>query len=337
MPEDESDSDENIKEKFEENECIFDSPILEKIAKNLEFPGDLLNLALTNKANLAFFKPLLKKAQENYKPHLNEFLQYIVESNVKEAKKLLQNEPRLSIIKCKIIDHSNRIFPCCSPIQYTIWAGDAPMFKLIIDTLLTTEKISKEESNTVLKILISQIKVLLKKGLSYSLNAKVHQEKYFDFHPILKAFNTYITKGYNWSWPNKKIFFIQTIGSLERELPAHIPLALCSHNWGKIETREEIQIQLSQEDISSSSFPTHDNSRIIKPWFPLEDDFGKRYAMLILGNVVIRYYDDGPWHSTPQKTFLILDELIKLRENQMEELLNSLIIDQQHGNTCLIL
>lgn len=59
--------------------------------------------------------------------------------------------------------------------------------------------------------------------------------------------------------------------------------------------------------------------------------------MLILENVVIRYYDDGPWHSTTQKTFLILDELIKLREDQMEALLNSLIIDQQHSNTCSIL
>lgn len=154
---------------------------------------------------------------------LTELLVHVAKGEQDEAAVILEREPDLLLERGDVTDYSGRTFKNITAFQYAAWAYDSYMCHMIINSLL---KLMGEEARP---ILLQQYEALKRQGIKYEVKGMMYNNQhFFDFSQIKNALQNYLDHYETWDWPEREAYWCQQIGTVQRDLPAHVAQEYCN-------------------------------------------------------------------------------------------------------------
>lgn len=164
-----------------------------------------------------------------------------------------------TLIEEYVTDFSGRKPENCSPFMYALWAMDAHMLKMMLESLQkafnkalekseegATGEIRKagmremEECEEIRQKLMWQFMEVTFEGLSYthaqtkmlngievSFFTRVENETHFNFQPLLDALRAYIEQFEHWTWAEREQHWCHIVGGAQQDIPAHAAQEYC--------------------------------------------------------------------------------------------------------------
>jgi hypothetical protein len=166
------------------------------------------NFTLINKVEAHYFEPKLVECS--------------VGANQEQMQRLLTLHPALAAKKHLFTDWSGRTFNC-SVFQYAFWSKD---LKYMCPMMLDCLPLNKEGEAIRIQ-LKEQAQGILDNGLSYQLNGKHYQEKFFSLEPLKQVLKTYIDNYTVWTGPERQDHWCTKVGQVQLLLPAYIRQHYC--------------------------------------------------------------------------------------------------------------
>lgn len=133
-----------------------------------------------------------------------------------EVEKTLRVHPEYLLFKGEVTDLSGRTFTNITAFQYALWAMDVRyMCKMMIACLPRTS-----EGEAIKDQLLPQYNALERDGVTYTQRGESHTEKHYNILPLITVLEDYCSK-------RSKLFWIETVGKLQFDVPAHIAQHYC--------------------------------------------------------------------------------------------------------------
>jgi len=145
------------------------------------------------------------------------FLHYVAWGEQRKAELLLKNKPDLVLQRGEVVDFSGRVFSNITALQYTVWALDRHMWKVIMQSFKDPDKA------------LGQITELEKNGVKYfqpktSTRTKYEEviEQHYDFSKAGRALEKLIKNYDDLNKERVKFAWVTAVGFEQRYFPAHL-------------------------------------------------------------------------------------------------------------------
>lgn len=177
----------------------------------------ILAYALTSKQHLTLFTPILSKLKAS------KFLSDVTRGDYNMVKKHLEKDIRLIVARGTVTDCSGRTFNNISGFEYTLWALDTHMTKVMLECVNQNRKGSIDIAE-----LISQYNNVRENGVTYILNGKKIKEHHFDFD-LINALQTYVDfiKSDEVNLSEAIQIWVNRVGGAQKLLPIHVVHEYC--------------------------------------------------------------------------------------------------------------
>lgn len=152
-----------------------------RIVDLLSFQDIVNTSAALTTCHSTLFKHHLKSKQ------LQLLLTYVMSGNQDAARKILQQDPTLLLLKGDVTDVSGRKFKNVYALQCVLWTWDTlHMYSMMFDCIP-----ADEQGKMIKEALLHQYNEHKTTGLTITLNGTTYQEKHYDFSPVLAAVKAY--------------------------------------------------------------------------------------------------------------------------------------------------
>jgi hypothetical protein len=164
------------------------------------------------------------QASANQHPLLAQFLEHVAKGNQDQAEALLKKSPELVLGYGNVTDYSKRTFRNITALQYTMWALDVYMFRMILPYF---EQIgcAEEANRQSIEWKTASQRYVGKKGFPMKAG-----EDHFDFTPSKQAYQAYFD---NWErlydkndGDGFKRLWVKGVGGCQALWPAHYVLEM---------------------------------------------------------------------------------------------------------------
>ena len=182
-----------------------------KIGEKLSFQ-EKARLACTSKYYHRLFQPELRAAR---------LLLLVVRGQQDEAHAMLGQHPEWLLTPGDVTDYSGRTFRKITAYEYTYWAKDTHMCRMLEVHMDVATK----------SAMLKRINAMEKNGLTYEQHGVVvEHSKHFDFTPLITALTRYVQGFNNWyatgNW-NAMSAAWMAVGMAQREMPVHVVNEYC--------------------------------------------------------------------------------------------------------------
>jgi len=199
---------------------------------------------------------------------VSSLLSFVAKGSQVKAETLIQKNPGLLLKTGDTMDYSGRAFNNVTAFQLALWYKDAYMCKMIL------HNVPGDSTGEAIRVaLIEQYKMLEEKGLTYTLDDTSHCDHCYDFTPLIDALKLYSERYDDWvaagDWPEVEEHWCEEVGSLQREVPAHVAQEYCNPTRA---TDSHQRILFDQEQLHRSFHLYNYRANEEMVWFPLKSD-----------------------------------------------------------------
>lgn len=242
--------------------------VVQEITKSLD-NHSLRNLAIASRCSASLFSPV-KTAYLS-----RSLLQHVAAGEPAKVKALIQESPLLLVEYNPVVDDCGREFANITPLQYAIWAWDTwDMCNTILDSLP-----NNEEGMLIMQSLLSQIRKLKEKGITYTLNGKRYQEHQFSLQPLIDVLSVDPHSIY----PDQPSDHVAKVGSVQALFPVYIRQVYLTLNSRYDHDVVQRSLRMKSGDEWCGNFP----------------GLGISFAFLNVGNPVKKSVDESWWTGGP--------------------------------------
>ncbi|MBA2648831.1 MAG: hypothetical protein H0U75_04380 [Legionella sp.] len=167
------------------------------------------------------------------------FLQHLVRRELNQAKQMLEAVPTLFKYRGNVKDYSNRKFIAISGFEYSLWALDGLMSKMIINSLP-----KQDPHNKYRRVLQCQYENY--KGIVYQLNKDLPiLELHYDFIKPISLMRKYCDEYDTLTYVERWSLWCQTLGKEQRLFPVHVAYNHCiPHEKDATEIFDESSLEI---------------------------------------------------------------------------------------------
>ena len=153
-------------------------------------------------------------------------LEYVAKSKQEQVAWILKKHPELLLLKGNVTDYSGRQFENISAFQLALWALDVKYMAPTMLCCLPENKLG----DRIRKELLRQYEELEKKSIHYTLDGVIHNEKYFNFSPLITALRTHKDNFQHWGKAARQTHWCTVVGKAQWFLPAHAAQHYCDQD-----------------------------------------------------------------------------------------------------------
>ena len=178
------------------------------IGETLSFQ-EKARLACTSKYYHRLFQPELRAAR---------LLLLVVRGQQDEAHAMLGQYPERLLTPGDVTDYSGRTFRKITAYEYTYWAKDTHMCRMLEGHMDVATK----------AVILKRINAMERNGLTYEQHGVlVEHSKHFDFTPLITALTRYV-QGFNNGYHRDALIAAwMAVGMAQRDMPVHVVNEYC--------------------------------------------------------------------------------------------------------------